>query len=131
MDNITIDNIQSEYIKSPELEINPLFNIIPEFNNIFFQNNMGMIAVGTLLLLFVIIGVYAYKTNKLNEIQEYLLLKYNNTINSISKLWCKKSVKFAPNTKPNNENGEYKNGEYEDGEYENSDYEDGDYEDDE
>ena len=55
---------------------------------------MGMIAVGTLVLLFVIIVFYAYQTNKLNEIQEYLNATKQMAVNSISKLWGKKSVKF-------------------------------------
>jgi hypothetical protein len=47
----------------------------------FFQNNIGYISIFVLLLLLFIIFWYAYKTNKLVEIKDYVI---KNT-NSVSK----------------------------------------------
>jgi len=43
------------------------------FNSDFFQNNMGYISTFVLLLLLFIIFWYAYKTNKLVEIKDYVI----------------------------------------------------------
>ncbi len=65
------------------------------FNSDFFQNNIGYISTFVLLLLLFIIFWYAYKTNKLVEIKDYVI----NSTTGVSKWFSRdsnasKSVSF-------------------------------------
>jgi hypothetical protein len=112
MDNTETNNINMGFI--PEIDISipsmpsmtsmPLMLQLPSISDLnmeFFQNNMGMVAIITLTILFVAIGLYAYKTDKITELQDYLNNAKDTVSKSVSKLWSKKSVKFENNKTSN------------------------------
>jgi hypothetical protein len=116
MDNTETNNINMSFIPEidipipsmPSMSSMPLMLHLPSISDLnmeFFQNNMGMIAVLTLTVLFLVIGLYAYKTDKITELQDYLNNAKDTISKSVSNLWSKKSVKFE-NTSTSNGGGD-------------------------